>query len=260
MIEDRSWMYSDWNKRGSYADEWIDKTTAFLDHAFSQTRIVRRPCSVCQNLRCLEDKKIIAIHLCKNGFVSRYEVWTFHGESGTRVVAEDKHDCDIGNVDRMDEMLEAIQADVNEDPPTVEVEAFFKLLKASKDLLHKHIEVTLLDFITRLMAIKFKYFFSNNCYNDLMKLISDILLKPHKVPKNMYQFKKMISALGLKYDKVNPRERLHTPGDAGYHDTPMLDDDVDEVYQEEELPPSFAIDPSAGLDDLVGDVDDLEML
>jgi hypothetical protein len=33
----------------------------------------------------------------------------------------------------------------------------------------------------------------------------------------------------------------------------------DEVYQEEELPPSFIIDPSARLDDLVGDADDKEM-
>jgi hypothetical protein len=39
----------------------------------------------------------------------------------------------------------------------------------------------------------------------------------------------------------------------------MLDDDVGEVYQEEELPPSFVVDPGAGLDDLVGDVDDIEM-
>jgi hypothetical protein len=38
-----------------------------------------------------------------------------------------------------------------------------------------------------------------------------------------------------------------------------LDDDVDEVYKEEELPPSFVIDPGAGLDDLVGDADDIEM-
>jgi hypothetical protein len=41
---------------------------------------------------------------------------------------------------------------------------------------------------------------------------------------------------------VNPRERLHTPGDAEYHDTLTLDDDVNEVYQEEELPSSFTID------------------
>jgi hypothetical protein len=58
---------------------------------------------------------------------------------------------------------------------------------------------------------------------------------------------------------VKPREQLHIPGDAGYHDTPMLDDDVDEVSQEEELPPPFIIDLGAGLDDLVGDANDLEM-
>jgi hypothetical protein len=59
--------------------------------------------------------------------------------------------------------------------------------------------------------------------------------------------------------KVNPRERLYTPGDAGYHDTSTLDDDVDEVYQEEKLPASFIVDPGAGLDDLVGDADDIQM-
>jgi hypothetical protein len=83
-------------------------------------------------------------------------------------------------------MLEAIHVEVTEDPSTMEVEAFLKLLKASEEPLLEHIEVTLLAFITRLMAIKFKYFFSNNCYNDLVKLISDILLKSHKVPKDMY--------------------------------------------------------------------------
>jgi hypothetical protein len=117
--------------------------------------------------------------------VPGYKVWTFHGESGTRVIAEDEHDCNVGDVDRMDEMFEAIQAEVTEDPPTSEVEAFFKLLKASEDPLHEHTEVTLLVFITWLMAIKSMHFFSNNCYNELMKLISDILPKPHKVSKDM---------------------------------------------------------------------------
>jgi hypothetical protein len=109
----------------------------------------------------------------------------------------------MGDVDRMDEMLETIQEEVTEDPPTVEVEVFFKLLKASEEPLHKHTKVTLLAFITWLMAIKSKYFFSNNCYNDLMKLIGDILPKPHKMPKDMYQSKKMMSALSLKYEKIN---------------------------------------------------------
>jgi hypothetical protein len=68
---------------------------------------------------------------------------------------------------------------------------------------HEHIEVTLLAFITRLMTIKLKYFFSNNCYNNLVKLSCDILLKPHNVTKDMYQSKKLMSALGLKYEKID---------------------------------------------------------
>jgi hypothetical protein len=58
---------------------------------------------------------------------------------------------------------------------------------------------------------------------------------------------------------VKPREQLHTSSDIGYHDTLTLDDDVDEVYQEEELLPSFIVNPGAGVDDLVGDADNIEM-
>jgi hypothetical protein len=101
-------MYSSWDKGGDYTDEWMDNATTFLDRAFSQTQIVRCPCSRCQNSRCLVDKRAIVIHLCKNGFVPGYEVWIFHDESGTRVIVEDEHDCGMGDVDRMDEMLEAI--------------------------------------------------------------------------------------------------------------------------------------------------------
>jgi hypothetical protein len=109
----------------------------------------------------------------------------------------------VGDVDRMDEMFEPIHAEVTEDPSIAEVEAFFKLHKVSEEPLHEHIEVILLTFITQLVAIKSKYFFSNNCYNNLLKQINDILPKPHKVPKDIYQSMKMMSALSLKYEKIN---------------------------------------------------------
>jgi hypothetical protein len=144
----------------------------------------------------------MAKELCKHGFVPGYEVWIFHGEKAARVIEEEEDDYSAG-VDRMDEMLEDIGTELPEDPPTAEVEAFFNLLKASEQPLHEHTEVTLLAFITRLMAIKSKYFFSNNCFNDLVKLISDILPKPHKVPKDMYQSKKLMSALGMPYEKID---------------------------------------------------------
>jgi hypothetical protein len=57
------------------------------------------------------------------------------------------------------EMLEPIQAEVTKNISTMEVEVFFKLLKALEEPLHKHTEVNVLAFITRLMVIKSKYFF-----------------------------------------------------------------------------------------------------
>jgi hypothetical protein len=56
--------------------------------------------------------------------------------------------------------------------------------------------------------------------------------------------------------KVNPHEWLYTPSDARYHDTLALDDDVDDVYQEVLLA-SFIVDHGEGVDDLVGDTDDI---
>jgi hypothetical protein len=47
-----------------------------------------------------------------------------------------------------------------EDPPTAMVQKFFELLKAAKEPLHEHTKVTILVFVTRLMAIKSKFAFS----------------------------------------------------------------------------------------------------
>jgi hypothetical protein len=57
--------------------------------------------------------------------------------------------------------------------------------------------------------------------------------------------------------KVNPCERLYTPTDVVYH---FDDEQVDEIYQEEELPTSFVVEPSVALDSLVGDGDDVTVL
>ena len=53
------------------------------------------------------------------------------------------------------------------------------------------------------MAIKSKFVFSNNCYKELLKLISDVLLANHKLPRDMYQSKKLLSGLGMDYEKID---------------------------------------------------------
>jgi hypothetical protein len=61
----------------------------------------------------------------------------------------------------------------------------------------------MLTFVTRLMAIKSKFFFFNNCYYELLKLIGDALLNPNKLPKYMYHSKKLVKWLGMDYEKID---------------------------------------------------------
>jgi hypothetical protein len=104
-------------------------------------------------MRCL-DKRTIALDLCRHSFVPHYEVWVFHNESTSQAIEEEEDDDYSTVVDRMDEMLEEIQPEFIEDPLTLEVESFFKLLKASEDTLPEHTKVTLTAFMIWLMAIK----------------------------------------------------------------------------------------------------------
>jgi hypothetical protein len=57
--------------------------------------------------------------------------------------------------------------------------------------------------------------------------------------------------------KVNPREWLYTPTNSAYH---FDNEQVDEIYQQEELPTSFVVEPGAALDSLVGDGADVTIL
>jgi hypothetical protein len=53
------------------------------------------------------------------------------------------------------------------------------------------------------MGFKSKYSFSNQWYNDIMKLIIDLIPAKHNMPKDMYQSKKIVASLGMNYEKID---------------------------------------------------------
>jgi hypothetical protein len=57
--------------------------------------------------------------------------------------------------------------------------------------------------MTRLMVLKSRLFFSNNWYNELLKLFGDVLLNHNKLPKDMYHSKKLVKELGMDYEKIH---------------------------------------------------------
>jgi hypothetical protein len=86
------------------------------------------------------------------------------------------------------------------------VQKFFDMLRASEDLLHEHTTVSVLAFVTRITSIKSKLAFSNKCYKELLSLIYDFLPSNHKMQKDMYQSKKLLSALSIEYEKIDVRK------------------------------------------------------
>jgi hypothetical protein len=78
----RGWMYDGWKKSEAHTTKWMNGTHEFIYRAFSGRldEGVKCPCSRCRNALC-EDKRTLAMHLCKFGFMSAYDVWTHHGET-----------------------------------------------------------------------------------------------------------------------------------------------------------------------------------
>jgi hypothetical protein len=118
-------------------------------------------------------------------------------------VVEEEDDRSGDN--RIDEMLDAIRPELeinSENPPIPEVQKFFDMLRASEEPLHEHTTVSILAFVAHLTAIKSKFAFSNKCYKELLSLISDVLSNNHKMSKDMYQSKKLLSTLCMEYEKI----------------------------------------------------------
>jgi hypothetical protein len=73
------------------------------------------------------------------------------------------------------------------------VQNFYRLLVTSDEKVHDDTELTVLQAVTRLMGMKSKYNFLNQCYNDIVKLIIDLIPVKHNRPKDLYYSKKIIA-------------------------------------------------------------------
>jgi hypothetical protein len=111
----------------------------------------------------------------------------------------------------MDDMVADIGRGYNlkSEDPLLEVQNFYRLLSALEEKLHDDTNVTMLQAVTRLMTFKSMYNFSNQCYNDIMKLIIDLIPVKHNMSKDLYQHKKIISGLKINSEKIMIVKKLH---------------------------------------------------
>jgi hypothetical protein len=91
--------------------------------------------------------------------------------------------------------------------PPPEVHNFYRFLVTLEEKVCDGTELTALQAVTRLLGIKSKYNFSNQCYNDIMKFIIDLILAKHNMPKDLYLSKKIIAGLKMDYEKIDASEK-----------------------------------------------------
>jgi hypothetical protein len=141
--------------------------------------------------------------------MANYLVWRDHGEVEPPVVGteSDRNEDD----DRMDEILADISREYEvgsgEQGQPSEVQNFYRLLTAADEKVHDGTDVTVLQAVTRLMAMKSKYNFSNQCYNNIVNLIIDLIPMKHNMSNDLYQSKKIVFSLGMNYEKIDVCEK-----------------------------------------------------
>jgi hypothetical protein len=137
--------------------------------------------------------------------MSNYLVWREHGEVETTVESDGDQD-----VDRMDDMVDDIRNEYpelqNNQALPEDVKEVYRLLEASEAKVHEGTDVSVLQAVTHLMAMKSKYNFCNNCYNDIMKLIIDLIPSNHNMPKDLYHCKKIVAGLAMNYQNIDACE------------------------------------------------------
>jgi hypothetical protein len=204
MDDERLTMYDRFSDTGKDSAEWVQ--VEFLKLAFAGgCRKASCPCSRCENRRMLSEYEM-SVHLAKKGFMLNYLLW--HHREVQLAVADESDGND--DADRMDDMVADIGRgyDMESEDPPPEVQNFYRLLVASEEKVYNGTDVTVLQAVTHLMGFKSKYSFSNQCYNDIMKLIIDLIPVKHNMPKDLYQCQKIMSGLEMNYEKIDACEKI----------------------------------------------------
>ncbi|KAK1602954.1 hypothetical protein QYE76_037606, partial [Lolium multiflorum] len=168
-----------------------------------------------------QDKETMSMHLIKFGFTPSYRIWTYHGEKAKKRARKEvrqiqpRGEYDTG----FDRCLENLANGNVPESPHVEVETpqdaetsedpeentkeYYEALFASQKPLHENTEVTQLDAIARLMALKCHRNLCRDGFDELLVIVGSLLPKGHLLPQNFYYSTKLLSDLKMSSQQIH---------------------------------------------------------
>ena len=226
MNPDRSWMYRR-IVNGRIQSSFVEGVESFITFALTQTTCLsggkmKCPCNAnkCRNKQFLPPETVVE-HLKRNGFVSQYEVWCYHGETRApfmdyehlskrkrkekNVIGSTQNTStsdanydhermeqmvyDVAGPEFMDTREPVTEGDV-EEPPNPEDQVFFDLMESAKKPVYPGCKHTELSLLARLMSCKANGQQSESSFNEWVQVMSELCPEPNLVPTNFYQAKK----------------------------------------------------------------------
>uniref|UniRef100_A0A151UD49 Uncharacterized protein n=1 Tax=Cajanus cajan TaxID=3821 RepID=A0A151UD49_CAJCA len=175
----------------------------FLDFAFaksSKDRKILCPCTKCVNCKW-RSRMDVYEHIICNGFLKGYVTWIFHGEQGGSSNYYDDTNVNMENGDSRTFMNEP---NVQQSEKGNNSYKLYQLLKEAEQKLYPGCKkFTKLSFIVHLYHLKCLNGWTDKSFTMLLELLSDALPEENTLPKSFYDTKKIISGLGLSYEKIH---------------------------------------------------------
>ena len=149
-------------------------------------------------------------HLRLNGFMPGYTVWVSHGEQERpreevmRQHIDGNEDDGIRNMlDDLGQMPRSPPSEGEPEDPEETAKAFLDMMASSKKPLYEGAKISQLDSISQLLAVKAKFGWTRASFDELLAVLGNQLPEGNVLPQNMYESKKLMSALTMGYEKID---------------------------------------------------------
>ncbi|XP_042448877.1 uncharacterized protein LOC122033755 [Zingiber officinale] len=192
--------------------EYEEGVQKFLTQAkkYAKTReVILCPCKYCKNKKYMKFDQVYD-HLIIKGFDPSYTIWVFHGETYNR---QYQGEGSSGEFQKDDESREAYHLYKVAFMPEEEVgytmsEAkdndFASLLEdAETPLFPGCTSYTKLSAVVTLYNYKSTNGHTDNSFNELLKILGDMLPEKNTLPETVYSMRKLLKPFDLGYEKIH---------------------------------------------------------